>query len=55
MAKSKRKEMPFAFSAVNELYYLTGKKLRTAKAKVKFLESELERYTTARLEFGGSD
>ena len=55
MAKgeSRKKEMPFAFSAVNELYYSTQKKLRSAIAKVKFLESELERYTKAKLEFGG--
>ena len=51
--KSRKQEMPFAFSAVNELYYATQKKLRSTNAKVKFLESELERYTKAKLEFGG--
>lgn len=55
MGKSKKIEMPFAFSAVNEMFYSTQKKLRSAKAKVKFLESELDRYTKAKREFGGDD
>ena len=57
MAKdeSRKKEMPFAFSAVNELYYSKKKKLRAASARVKFLESEIERYSKAKLEFGGSE
>ena len=52
MAKSRKKEMPFAYGAVNELYYTTKKKLRSAKAKVMFLEGELERFSTAKKEFG---
>jgi len=49
----KKKEMPFAYSAVSDLYYSTFRKLRGAKAKVAALESDLQRYEKAKLEFNG--
>ncbi len=50
---SKKKEMPFAYSAVSEMFYATGRKLRKAKAKVKSLETDLDRYSKAMQEFNG--
>ena len=54
MAKdeSRKKEMPFAYSAVSDLYYATFRKLRSTKSKVKDLESDIERYRLAMGEFG---
>ena len=49
---SRKKEMPFAYSAVSDLYYATLRKLRSTKSKVKTLELDLERYKTAMGEFG---
>jgi len=49
----KKKEMPFAYSAVSDLFYSTFRKLRVAKAKVSSLESDLERYQKAMTEFNG--
>ena len=49
----KKKDMPFAYSAVSDCYYLTFRKLRASKAKTKILESDLERYKKAMGEFNG--
>ena len=50
---NKKKEMPFAYSAVSEVYYTTFRKLRNTKSKVTELESNLERLSKAMKEFGG--
>ena len=52
-SKDKKKDMPFAYSAVSDLYYSTFRKLRSAKAKVNSLESDLDRYEKAMKEFNG--
>ena len=51
--EDKKKEMPFAYSAVSDLYYSTFRKLRSAKAKVTILQSDLDRYQKAMTEFNG--
>ena len=50
---SKKKEMPFAYSAVSDMFYATVRKLRKAKSKVKTLETDLDRYSKAMGEFNG--
>ena len=51
----KKKSMPFAYSAVSDLYYSTFRKLRASRAKTQALESDLERYKSAMTEFNGVD
>ena len=56
LMSDKKKEMPFAYSAVSDLYYATFRKLRSTHAKVSALESDLDRYKKAMTEFnGGAD
>ena len=52
---TKKKEMPYAYSAVSDMYYATFRKLRNVRAKVKILEADLERYSKAMKEFGSFD
>jgi len=53
--EDKKKEMPFAYSAVSDFYYSTFRKLRSARAKVNELQADLERYSKAMSEFNGAE